>query len=156
MNRWISYTASALLAAVVIANCDRTISARLPEGTPVVISNIAPVDLQKDPFTIIDPMIEDAQLNMTVVSGGGCRDHIYTLTMTPAAFMESFPVQANIFLWHDGMDDPCDAIVTDSVSFDLTPILELYTQMYGHTGQVNLNLYNFEQTESTRLVLKTN
>lgn len=156
MNRWISYLASALLAAGVIANCDRSISARLPQGTPVVISNISPVDLQKDPFTVIDPMIEDALLHMRVVSGGGCRDHIYTLTMTPTAFMESFPVQANLFLWHDGMDDPCDAIVTDSVSFDLTPIFELYTQMYGQTGQVNLNLYNFEQTESTRLVLKTN
>ncbi len=156
MNSRISHYAAAFLALAVIANCDRSISARLPEGTPVVISNIAPVDLQKDPFTIIDPELEGHLLHLTVVSGGGCRDHIYTLTMTPAAFMESFPVQANLFLWHDGMTDPCDAIVTDSVSFDLTPILELYTQMYGQTGQANLNLYNFEQTESTRLVLKTN
>lgn len=73
--------------------------------------------------------------------------------MTPATFMESYPVQANLYLRHDAHDDPCRAIVRDSVVFDLTPIVELYRQMYGPSGQINLNLYNFEQTGSTRLEL---
>jgi hypothetical protein len=74
--------------------------------------------------------------------------------MTPAAFMESYPVQANLYLRHDAHDDPCDAIVTDSAEFDLGPIIGLYKQMYGASGQINLNLFNFEQTESTRLILQ--
>ena len=73
--------------------------------------------------------------------------------MTPAAFMESFPVQANLHLWHDAHDDPCRAIVRDSVVFDLTSIVELYRRMYGPSGQINLNLHDFGQTESMRLEL---
>lgn len=145
-----------VMVAVVLlcSSCDHAINARLLGTAPVEIGDMAPDDLKKDSFSISRAAIEDAALYLIVSSGGGCREHSYSLTMTPAAFMESFPVQANIYLRHDAKDDPCDAIVTDSVAFDLTPIVTLYQQMYGPSGQINLNLFNFEQTESTRLELQ--
>lgn len=146
---------SVTLAVVLLcSSCDHAINARLLGTAPVEISDIAPDDLEKDSFSISRATIEGATLYLIVSSGGGCREHGYSLTMTPAAFMESFPVQANIYLRHDAKDDPCDAIVTDSLVFDLRPIVSLYQQMYGPSGQVNLNLFDFEQAESTRLELQ--
>jgi hypothetical protein len=139
---------------MIVVGCDRSIGARILGSSPVEIGDVTPEDLKKDGFTFRDAHIDGATLKMTVVSGGGCQEHGYSLTMTPAAFMESYPVQANVYLRHDAHDDPCDAIVTDTVVFDLRPIIELYKQMYGSSGQINLNLFNFEQTEATRLILQ--
>lgn len=143
-----------LAITLILSSCDHAINARLIGTDPVEISDAAPSDLKKDNFSITRATIDNASLYVVVSSGGGCREHGYALVMTPSAFMESFPVQANIYLRHDAMDDPCDAIVTDSVVFDLRPIVTLYQQMYGPNGQVNLNLFDFEQTESTRLELQ--
>lgn len=143
-----------LSIAFALTSCDHAINARLIGTNRIEISDIAPGDLKKDSFSITHATIDNTSLYIVASSGGGCREHSYTLTMTPSAFMESFPVQANIYLRHDAKDDPCDAIVTDSVVFDLRPIVTLYQQMYGPNGQVNLNLFNFEQTESTRLELQ--
>lgn len=144
----------AACAALIVVGCDRSIGARILGSLPVEIGDVAPEDLKKDGFAFRDALIDGAALELTVVSGGGCQNHEYSLTMTPAAFMESYPVQANVCLRHDAHDDPCDAIVTDSVVFDLGPIIGLYKQMYGPSGQINFNLFNFEQTESTRLILQ--
>lgn len=146
---WVS-----LIVALLCSGCDHAINARLIGTAPVEISDVAPEDLKKDSFTISQSTTENAELTLVVSSGGGCREHGYSLVMTPAAFMESFPVQANIYLRHDAKDDPCDAIVTETVVFDLSPIITLYKQMYGPSGQINLNLLNFEQTESRRLELQ--
>jgi hypothetical protein len=45
--------------------------------------------------------------------------------------MESFPVQVRAFLSHDGKKDPCDAIVTRALSFDLRPLKRAYQESYG-------------------------
>ncbi len=144
-----------LLAFVVMtAACDHAINARPAGDTAVVITNRSPDDLRHDAFTIEQAELHGARLHLIVISGGGCREHDYELFMTPAVFMESYPVQANLYLWHDAHDDPCDAIVRDSLVFDLAPIGRLYAQMYGPDGQVYLNLHNFEQVGSTRLVYR--
>lgn len=123
---------------------------------PVEIRNVNPDELKLDGFNIVTSIIDGALLHLEVTSGGGCREHSYTLTMTPAAFMESHPVQANLYLQHDDDDDPCDAIVQDSVVFDLTRIVQLYRHAYGDSGEIHLNLHDFEQSESTRLTLTVN
>ena len=45
--------------------------------------------------------------------------------------MESNPVQVNALLAHDDDDDPCDAVVSQRRTFDLTPFLEAYEEAYG-------------------------
>lgn len=154
MSRNLRRVLIAACIAIIVVGCDHSIGARILGSMPVEISDMAPEDLKKDGFSYGDSYINGSALHLTVVSGGGCRDHDYTLTMTPSVFMESYPVQANIYLRHDANGDPCDAVVTDSVAFGLTPIIDLYRQMYGPSGQINLNLHNFEQTESIRLTLQ--
>ncbi|HWO58144.1 MAG TPA: hypothetical protein VNN55_11330 [bacterium] len=148
------WCASLLVFAALTAAFDHGISARPAADTAVVITNRSPDDLRHDAFTIEQAEIHGARLHLIISSGGGCRGHDYELLMTPAVFMESYPVQANLYLWHDAHDDPCDAIVRDSLVFDLGPIGRLYAQMYGPDGQVYLNLHDFEQTSSTRLVYR--
>lgn len=154
LTQFMNYLGSPLVAVMLIVGCDRSIGAYVLGGVPVEIGDVTPEDLKNDSFALRSTRIDGSTLHLTVVSGGGCRDHSYSLTMTPAAFMESYPVQANLYLRHDDHDDPCDAIVIDSVHFDMTPMVVLYRQMYGSGGQINLNLFNFEHSESTRLVLQ--
>lgn len=115
---------------------------------------MAPEDLKLDPFTVSEVSIDRATLRAVVSSSGGCRAHHYDLYMTPSVFMESFPVQANLYMRHDDDDDPCDAIVVETLTFDLTPIITLYRQMYGPSGQVALNFFDYDQSASTRLILQ--
>ena len=67
--------------------------------------------------------------------------------MSPAAFLESNPVQANLFLRHDDKNDACDAYITTEVSFDLTPLAELYQQFYGRKDEIILNVFDYFQDQ---------
>lgn len=148
------WSACLLAFAVLTAACDHAINARPAGDTAVVITNRSPDDLRHDAFAVERADVRGAALHLIVTSGGGCREHDYELFMTPAVFMESYPVQANLYLWHDAHNDPCDAIVRDSLMFDLAPIGRLYAQMYGPDGQVNLNLHDFEQAGTMRLAYR--
>ncbi len=141
------------LALAVVTSCDSAIDEGRRHLFPIVIGNNPSSALKQDAFDLSAVSISNGVLRMSVVSGGGCRDHEYTLYMTPNAFMESYPVQANIYLRHDAKGDPCDAIVADSLRFDLTPVLDLYRQAYHRADTIFLNLYNFEQTQSERIIL---
>jgi hypothetical protein len=63
--------------------------------------------------------------------------------MSPSVFMESEPVQAGLFLRHESNDDMCEAYITETKKFDLTPIKELYQQMYGPHGSIQLDLFEY-------------
>lgn len=154
MNRLLWRRVVAAVIITVCIGCDHAINARFVGTVPVEISDIAPEDLKKDQFDIDRSVIDGTSLMLALSSSGGCTEHAYSLTMTPAAFIESYPVQANIYLRHDAKGDACRAIITDTVVFDLTPIVELYRQMYGPNGQINLNLFDFAQSQSTRVILQ--
>jgi hypothetical protein len=44
--------------------------------------------------------------------------------------MESAPVQTIGWFTHEGRDDPCDALPTETRGFDLTPLFEAYRTYY--------------------------
>jgi hypothetical protein len=46
--------------------------------------------------------------------------------MCPATFLESYPVQANLYLRHGANDDPDEASSNTNISFNLRLIAELY------------------------------
>lgn len=142
-----------LLATLLGPGCDRSIGARILGIVLVEIDDTSPENLKQDAFAILETGVNEANVKLVVTSSGGRREHHYALIMTPDVFMESFPVQANLYLRHDDRDDPCDAIITDTLYFDLTPIVTLYQQMYGTSGQINLNMHNYEQSQSNRLIL---
>ena len=64
--------------------------------------------------------------------------------MSPAAFLESHPVQANLYLRHNSNGDLCEALINENVSFNLRPIAELYKSLYGQYDEIIINVFEYK------------
>jgi hypothetical protein len=92
------------------------------------------------PVTIHSSAIVGDSLELTVSFGGGCRDHTFAL-LANGAWMESNPVQTGVRLAHDGSGDPCDALLSRTLRFDLSPLKTAYANSYQTaTGIIRLNV----------------
>ncbi len=111
----------------------------------VKISDLPPDSIQLDQFDLNSVAVSDNEITLNLSYSGGCEEHEFELFMSPAAFMESNPVQANLFLRHNGKNDACDAYITTEVSFDLSPLAELYQQFYGRKDEIILNVFDYFQ-----------
>jgi len=113
----------------------------------VIITNQDPDSLQLDPFTLNDVSLDGDILTLNIRYSGGCEEHDVQLFMSPSAFMESNPVQAALYLRHDAHNDPCDALITTDVRFNVRPIAEQYRRDYGGLDTIILNVFPyFEDT----------
>lgn len=92
----------------------------IPEVPAIEIVENLPKD-SGDAYTIRETMVYGSRLSIVLTYGGGCKDHEFQL-FTTGAIMKSMPPQMQILLFHDGNDDMCRALVTDTVSFDLKPV----------------------------------
>jgi len=105
----------------------------------VQITNAPPNELLLDPFWLDGAKMNGDILTLSLSASGGCREHTYQLFMSPDALLESNPPQAELFIRHNGNDDPCDAIVFSEVSFDMSPI----SRLHGQPGTIILNVNEF-------------
>jgi len=81
-------------------------------------------------------------LDVSVMHGGGCKEHTYTLAWNGdlTEGTDGTPV-ANLVLVHDANEDHCRAILRATPRFDLTPIVQRFREKYGKsTGAVDLAL----------------
>lgn len=115
-----------------------------------------PQDLIRDAFDLMGVSILDDTLTVFVRYGGGCVDHDFILYMDPPEFMESNPVQANLYLRHYGYDDPCDALVSDKAGFNIRAIGELYEEQYGQFDDIILNIYDYSLESFIRVTYSPN
>lgn len=98
---------------------------------PVIVHEGHPIEGgPADPVEILDAKLDAPFLDVTVRYGGGCARHDFDLIVA-SGWMESQPVQIDVALAHDAHDDPCDALPTETVRFDLTPLREDYAASYG-------------------------
>jgi hypothetical protein len=88
-------------------------------------------------------------LALKIQTGGGCEEHPMRLC-TDGSFLESNPVQLKLWVVDDGKPDLCDAIITEQLVFDLSPLQKLYRDGYPNsagaiilTGDGNGMLYTF-------------
>ncbi|MBT8400164.1 MAG: hypothetical protein KJO98_06790 [Rhodothermia bacterium] len=93
------------------------------DGLIRVDADIDPETIRKNRFEFVDASLVRRTLSLTVSVSGGCEDHDYQL-VTQGALLLSIPPGANLYLIHEDNDDPCDAIIQDTVSFDITPLVE--------------------------------
>ena len=101
-----------------------------------------------DAYKLNVAAITDDTLTVTVSYGGGCADHDFTL-VTSGAFMESDPVQIEVFMAHDANGDRCKAYLTEAYAFDLVPIKTLYQEAYREdTGTIVLLLRDVSENVS--------
>ena len=78
------------------------------------------------------PFVEEDTLTVTLSYGGGCEAHDVTLVAYPSDIQaDSYPVQLDVVLAHDANGDACEAYLTDTYVFDLTPIRARYREAYG-------------------------
>jgi hypothetical protein len=115
------------------------------------ITSLPGADLQNDPFALEGAVITGDILSTSLTYSGGCVEHLYTL-YAENSFMESYPVQINCYLTHDGMDDMCDAIVGDNPVFDLSPIMDMYESMYHARDTILINLYGYFSDEPGKVI----
>ena len=83
-----------------------------------------------DAVMILGAAVKGDSLEMDVSFGGGCRGHTFLL-LADGAWRESNPVQTGLRLAHESNNDPCDALLTRVLKFDLTPLKAAYTSSYG-------------------------
>ena len=100
------------------------------DGTVFLDSGLGVGDVPSDPYELIDAHIAGDSLDVTVAYGGGCETHDFTLHVSDA-FMPMDPVRVRVKLVHGANGDPCEAWLTEKLSFDLTPIREAYGQAHG-------------------------
>ena len=101
-----------------------------------------PARLQKDSVILHHVELREDILTITAAFGGGCGDHEFRLFMQPA-FMKSMPVQANLYFQHTDLGDPCDAIISEDISFNIRKIADLYRDMFGSYSEITLNVYGY-------------
>ncbi len=117
-----------------------------PDENFVIITEQPPDSLQLDPFHLQSLSISGDTLTLAITHGGGCAEHDYALFMSPAAFLESYPVQANLYLRHEDHDDPCDGLISAALKFNLRPVAELYRHFYGRKDEIIINVFEFYET----------
>lgn len=116
-----------------------------PTATPVAVPVVMlPGDLQPDDWfvdeaEILDPVVEGDLLRLRARFGGGCVEHDFWLPIS-SLIMESEPPQARTLLSHQAYGDPCDAIVTRELAFDLRPLARTMQAGGSQHGTVLLRL----------------
>ncbi|HUF70512.1 MAG TPA: hypothetical protein VMM79_17815 [Longimicrobiales bacterium] len=123
--------------ARVIARLHALAELRLPA---IVDFATSPAEWPAAPVAIDSLSIDGSELVAHVRYGGGCQHHSIDLVIW-AGFLESEPVQAAALLAHDGRNDMCDALVSDTRRFDLAPLRLEWQLAYGvGPGSIVLNV----------------
>jgi len=87
---------------------------------PIIISpGPYPFPYWADDFHINSAWIEDDCINLSVTYSGGCETHLFRLVKAFNTF-DTPPLTRTFKLDHQGFDDACDALITETISFNLT------------------------------------
>ena len=109
-------------------------------GDPFLILVDGITAVPPDPYALEDLAVRGDSLHATVRFGGGCRTHEFRLLILKT-FRESEPVQGDAVISHRANGDPCRALLTRTLAFDLAPIREHYRQSYQREhGAIRLRL----------------
>jgi hypothetical protein len=109
----------------------------------VIVSDLSPAEIQWDGFAVTDMRIAGDYLALTIEYGGGCQEHQFWCYMSPAAFLESYPAQANLYIRHNANDDFCDALLTQQLIWDLSSVCDLYLAQYGSLDPITINVHDY-------------
>lgn len=118
---------------LAISGCDTSNPAK-PDQTlnsdRIIVTFEQPTNMwPNDPFTLMSTEVIGDTLEVLVEYSGGCVQHDFKL-ICYGNWMESLPVQVGILLSHDANDDNCDALIRQTLRFDLTPLRNEYNRSY--------------------------
>ena len=98
-------------------------------GIGGVVFGFTPDAWGTDAYTINAATLQGDTLTINVSYSGGCETHAFTL-VAEQRFLESYPVQLRVSLAHNANDDRCEALITEDLHFNLTPIKAAYQKGY--------------------------
>ena len=113
----------------------------------IVIDDLKYQTAPKDPIIINNIQIYKNLIKFNVSYGGGCKEHCFSLYMSPAAFFESYPVQANLYLRHNSNGDACEALINEDISFNLRLVAVLYKMLYGNYDEIVINVFEYRSND---------
>lgn len=93
-----------------------------------------------DPLWLDEVSIENGRLVVASHFGGGCGEHGFSL-IAQQGFAKTNPPTIDCWFVHCNVDDPCEAIVADTVCFDLRRIGGLCDALFGGCGEIVINVY---------------
>ena len=83
---------------------------------------------KSDPFTVGAVRIEGDLLTVEVRFSGGCAQHDFTLLDTGVA-TRSIPPQHRLRIVHDAHGDSCEAYLSRTLTFDISPLRKVYSSL---------------------------
>jgi hypothetical protein len=87
-------------------------------------------DIQQAPYRVGEASIVGDQLNLGINFGGGCRSHYFVNYLIKHTSNDSQTPEAIMVLCHYDNSDFCEAYISKSLSFDLTPVQRIYPESY--------------------------
>ena len=124
---------SGTLPPLILRAIDRLV-AMMDGRLPIIVAlDSGPAAFPSDPLVLDTAQVVGQLLEASVSYGGGCENHEIDLVAF-GGWLESFPVQVNVLLSHEDNDDPCDALVMETRSYDLSPLADAYRAAYGAGG----------------------
>lgn len=113
----------AFIAGILFVNCEGDKVDRDSDNASsgkIIVSNSGYSDVSNDDFQFTKVEIDGDSIRLSIRYGGGCGD-IDVKLFDAGVIMESLPIQRNIRLSFKD-DDFCKALITKTISFDLSPI----------------------------------
>ncbi len=89
-----------------------------------VYNHLNPEDLPHDIASIEEVSLKGRTLTLKVASAGGCQTHVWGLAGSPA-IAKSLPPQNSIFLTHNANGDFCEAMIYETLAFNLEPLADV-------------------------------
>lgn len=97
---------------------------------PAVVDLTGSLTLPDAPVELGSHVLNGDLLEVELSYGGGCARHEIDLVAIDG-WLESNPVQVRTVFAHEDHQDPCDAFLTETRTFDLGPIASAYRDAYG-------------------------
>ena len=111
--------------------------------------SIRPSDPPYTPTSVtVGPLTSDT-LALRVAYGGGCAEHRFRLYGS-AEFADNHrhPVQNYLMLVHNDGGDTCEALISEELRFDLTPLKAQYRKIYQEqSGVILMQLHDGDSGE---------
>jgi hypothetical protein len=110
---------------------------------PILLDEFEFENASRDDFSFVDVYISNNHLYIKISYFGGCASHDFSLIGT-GTFLEKSPVETSIVLSHEDNGDNCDALLVESLVFDLTPLKDLYYESYAKSsGTITIFLLGY-------------
>lgn len=91
----------------------------------VLVDRLDPDQWPQDRYRVRKATVARDVFHLSVSYSGGCAEHEFQFVAS-RRFLESEPPKVQTLLAHAGSSDPCDALVSEELRFDLTPLKDHY------------------------------